>query len=209
MHKIIANAIMFANPTPKVYNILPPPLDKISEVLAFICIGPCQPTLEQLKRTPLLVKRNKVAKALEWLKLNHIDYSNLEISYRNLNKYPENSPPVIITYSESNGDTNKNPESTAVNDNDLEDGVEFNNCPIIVHSLSGEQLSTMSLKALTAVALKHLTDRGKILAIGHSSQPESIYNNSQLYPKMFPWLFPYGLRGIGNKRGIKTLSDFK
>ena len=67
----------------------------------------------------------------------------------------------------------------------------------------------MSLKALTAVALKHLTDGGKILAIGHSSQPESIYNNSQLYPKMFPQLFPYGLGGIGNKRGIKTLSDFK
>ena len=178
MHKIIANAIMFANPTPKVYDILPPPLGEISEVLAFIYIGPCQPTLEQLKRIPLLVRRNKVAKALEWLKLNHIDYSDLEISYRNLNKYPKNSPPVIITYSESNGDTNKNPELTAVNDNDLEDGVEFNNCPIIVHSLSGEQLSTMSLKALTAVALKHLTDEGKILAIRHSSQPESIYNNS-------------------------------
>ena len=41
MHKMIANAIMFANPTSKVYDILPPSLDEISEVLAFIYIGPC------------------------------------------------------------------------------------------------------------------------------------------------------------------------
>jgi len=55
-----------------------------------------------------------------------------------------------------------------------------------------------SLKALKAIALKHLTDNGKILAIGHEKNPESIYNNPQLFPQMMPWLFPYGLGGIGN-----------
>ena len=33
---------------------------------------------------------------------------------------------------------------------------------------------------------------------GHSQQPNSIYNNPQLFPAMLPWLFPYGLGGIGN-----------
>jgi len=42
-----------------------------------------------------------------------------------------------------------------------------------------------------------------MLAVGHNSEPESIYNNPQLYPQMFPWLFPYGLGGIGTT----TLSD--
>ena len=209
MHKMRANAIMFANPTPKVYDILPPPIEEISEVLAFIYTGPCQPTKDELKRTPLLVRRNKVACALEWLKLNHKDYADLEISYRNLNEYSEDSPPVSITYHETDGSTNKAPEATAVNDNELEDGVESGECPIIVHGLNGEELSTMSLKALTAVALKHLTEGGKMLAIGHSSEPESIYNNPQLYPKMFPWLFPYGLGGIRNKRGLKQLAENK
>jgi hypothetical protein len=37
---------------------------------------------------------------------------------------------------------------------------------------------------------------GKMLAVGHSAQPESIYNNPELYPQIFPWLFPYGLGGI-------------
>ena len=40
----------------------------------------------------MLVRKNKVVKALEWLKLNHIDYADLNISYDNLAAYPENEP---------------------------------------------------------------------------------------------------------------------
>ena len=41
---------------------------------------------------------------------------------------------------------------------------------------------------------------GKILAIGHAEIPESIYGNPQLFPSMLPWLFPYGLGGIGFRK---------
>jgi hypothetical protein len=109
-----ANAIMFANPMPKIYDVLPPPLEEIDEVLAFIFTGPCQPTPDDFKRTPFLVRRQKVSEALEWLKLNHCDYYDLEISQRNLSEYPENGPPVVVDYYKS--DTNKDPESAAVND---------------------------------------------------------------------------------------------
>src|SRR3984957_4783336 len=34
MHKMKANAIVFANPTPKIYNVLPPPLDELDQILA-------------------------------------------------------------------------------------------------------------------------------------------------------------------------------
>ena len=44
MHKMKANAISFANPMPKIYNILPPPADEMDDVLAFIYTGPCKPT---------------------------------------------------------------------------------------------------------------------------------------------------------------------
>jgi hypothetical protein len=47
------------------------------------------------------------------------------------------------------------------------------------------------------------------LAIGHEKNPQSIYNNPLLYPQMFPWLFPYGIGGIGNafhKGNISSLS---
>ena len=36
-----------------------------------------------------------------------------------------------------------------------------------------------------------------MLAISHDDSPQSIYNNPNLYPQIFPWLFLYGLGGIG------------
>lgn len=91
-----ANAVMFENPTPKIYQKLPPAREDLDDVLAFIYTGPCRPTPEDMERTPLLVRRNKVGQALEWLKLNHSDYFDLDIDYDNLNKYPEDRPPVEV-----------------------------------------------------------------------------------------------------------------
>jgi hypothetical protein len=205
MHKMRANAITFTNPIPKVYNILPPPLEDLDEVLAFIYTGPCKPTEADFARTPLLVRQNQVKVALDWLKLNHSDYYDLEISQKNLNQYPECGAPVVVDYRKSF--SNKNLESTAVNDSEEEDGTEAGKCPFVVHGLTGEEYTTKSLKALKAIALKHLTSNRKILAIGHEAQPESIYDNPQLFPQMLPWLFPYGLGGIGNTHQQGHVSD--
>src|SRR5580700_4950804 len=57
--------------------------------------------------------------------------------------------------------------------------------------------------------MKHLTeDKGGVLAISHDKKMQSIFDNPQLYPMMFPHLFPYGLGGIGsiNKDKIR-ISD--
>jgi hypothetical protein len=155
MHKMRVNAISFANPIPKVYDILPPPIEEQDEVLAFIYTGPCKPTKSDFECTPLLVRKNKVRAALDWLKLNHCNYYDLYISQENLDRYPEDGPPVVVDYHQSF--TNKNPESTAVNDNEDEEGTETGKCPFVVHSLIGEEYSTKSVKALKTIALKHLT----------------------------------------------------
>jgi hypothetical protein len=196
MHKMKANVIMFENPMPKIYQRLPPPVEDLDEVLAFIYTGPCQPTPADMERTPLLVRRRKVGEALEWLRLNHIDYRDLDIAYDNLASYPESGPPVVVTY--RSAVVNKNPESVSAFDNDKEEGVDSGPCPFVVNGITGEKLDTMGPKALAARAAAHLRqDDGKILAIGHAEKPVSMYDNPQLYPMMFPWLFPYGLGGIG------------
>jgi hypothetical protein len=196
MHKMKCNAIMFENPTPKIYQRLPPPIKDLDEVLAFIFTGPCRPTPEDLERTPLLVRRHKVANALKWLRLNHINYFDLDIAYDNLEAYPENGPPVIIAY--RNAKNNKEPEATSAFDNEDEDGVESGPCPFVVNGVIGEQLESLTLEAMIAKAAKHLReDEGGVLAISHDDKPQSIYHNPQLYPMMFPCLFPYGLGGIG------------
>jgi hypothetical protein len=69
--------------------------------------------------------------------------------------------------------------------------------PFTVHGIKGDEFSTKTMKTIKAIALQHLTSEGEILAIGHAETPGSIYANPQLFPSMLPWLFPYGLEGIG------------
>ena len=125
-----ANAISFTNPVPKIYDMLPPSLNELDEVLACIFTGPCQPTKADIERTPLLVRRNKVVDALHWLKLNHLDYSDMLISEENLLQYPENDAPVVIDYRQSV--INKDKEATSVHDNEDEEGVEEGPCSFVV-----------------------------------------------------------------------------
>lgn len=61
MSKMVANAITFEQPVLKLYMVLP-------------------------KCTSLLVRRKKILKALELLKLNHVNYADLGVSYKNLQK---------------------------------------------------------------------------------------------------------------------------
>jgi hypothetical protein len=200
MRKMKAHAISYKQPLPKVYSILPPPKDDIEEVLAIMFTGPCKPSAADFKRTPFLVRRNHVKKALEWLVLNHADYDGVTISVEHLNNYPEDMPPVSIEYKQLYH--NKIPEGTSIHDVDVEDGTSEGECAFTVHGLTGEDLNIMTTNAVKAKALMHLNSQGKFLAVAHSDEPESIWNNPQLYPQMFPWLFPYGLGGIGSVPGI-------
>ncbi|KDR77382.1 hypothetical protein GALMADRAFT_66018, partial [Galerina marginata CBS 339.88] len=177
-----ANAITFQNPVPKIYDVLPPPVKELDEVLAFIFTGPCRPTKDDIKRTPLLVRRNHVANALNWLKLNHADYSDIGISKDNLMQYPESDCPVVIDYRESI--INKDPEATSIHDNEEEDGVESGPCSFTVQGLTGQEFSELSIDTIKAKALEHLMSNGKILFAGHSEKPCSIFKNPQLFPSM-------------------------
>ena len=197
MRKMRAHAISYKQPIPK---ILPPPKEDIEEVLAIMFTGPCKPSAADFKRTPFLIRRNHVKKALEWLVLNHCDYEGVTISVEHLSNYPEDMPPVSIEYKEIY--PNKIPEGTSVHDMEVEDGTSEGECTFTVHGLTGEDLNIMTTNAVKAKALQHLNSQGKFLAVGHSAEPESIWNNPQLYPQMFPWLFPYGLGGIGSVPGI-------
>jgi len=202
--KLKANAIMFSNPMQKIYDKLPPPCAELDEVLAYIYTGPAKPTAEDMKRTPLLVRRKAVSEALEWLIVNHSGYDDVVIDKEALAGYPDEGPPVTVLYYER--DTNKNAEGRGLDDMEADDGTEDGECLFTVHGLVGEQLSSVSsTKILRAEALKHMTSNGKVLAIGHNDVPESIYNNPGLYPSMFPCLFPYGLGGLGMSHTLKDV----
>ena len=206
--KMTANVIMFSNPTVKVYHALPPSRREISEILAFVFRGPIQPTECDIKRTPMLVRRNIVKEALEWLKLNHVDYADLQISLDNLSDYPLEGVPVNIEYSKSDPDSgNKIVSAMSVYDDEFEDGTTDGPCPFTVHGLTGPEFENMSIDRLKARALQHLAENGSTLGISHDSKPQSMYDNPQVYPQMFPWLFPYGFGGIGQKCHFGKISE--
>ena len=143
MHKMKANVIAFKNPMPKIYQRLPPPVEDLDEVLAFVYTGPCRPSPEEMERTPLLVRRIKVGQALEWLKLNHSDYHDLDIAYDILKAYPESGTPFVYTYKDATA--NKTPEAASAFDNEVEEGVDSGPCPFVVNGITGEQLNNMLL----------------------------------------------------------------
>ncbi|KAJ6557122.1 hypothetical protein B0H10DRAFT_1846951 [Mycena sp. CBHHK59/15] len=193
-----ANAIMFATPIVKVYNILLLTADELSEVLAFIFLGPARPTEEDFMRTPTLVRQDRVKDALDWLKLNHVDYEDLEISKDNIEALPENGIPCGVDWIETNeGDSNTVPKAMAVHDNGEEEGMESGLCSFAVSGQTGDQYDPTDIKTLKAKALSHLKSKGKTLGVGQAEEPESMYHNLHLYPQMFPWLFPYSYSGFG------------
>ncbi|KAJ7128340.1 hypothetical protein C8R44DRAFT_567373, partial [Mycena epipterygia] len=205
-----ANAIMFAAPIVKVYNVLPPSADDISEVLAFVFIGPARPSDEDYVRTPMLVRRHKVQDALEWLKLNHSDYEQLMISEENLNNLPESGIPCGVDWKQTEEyESNNVAAATSVHYNGDEEGTTAGPCSFSVAGLTGEEYGAADIKTLKMKAMEHLKRRGDVLGVGQSEEPQSLYQNVQLYPQMFPWLFPYGKGGIGNPVHKRRISEMR
>lgn len=98
------------------------------------------------------------------------------ISYRELNRYPEDSPPVSVEYHHSHS-------STSVF---IDDGISEGDCPFLVHGLMGDQMTTKSVETLKGIALRHWNNQGMALAVLHGGDALSIYNNYNLYPQMLP-----------------------
>jgi len=64
MREMVAHAVAFESPVAKVYHSLPPLVEDLDETLAILFTGPCKPTSNEYKCTPLLVCRKAVAHAL-------------------------------------------------------------------------------------------------------------------------------------------------
>ncbi|KAI0640766.1 hypothetical protein C8Q79DRAFT_888622, partial [Trametes meyenii] len=198
-----ANVVVFGQPVDRIYDVLPPPHADIEACLAILFVGSAQPTDEDLRRTPFIVRRDKVVAALDWLKLNHPLYADVQISTDNLAEYPEDTPPVGVVYRPRSSATA--PESLAVYESSSDRFASDGDAPFIVHGLNGPDLARMPYDAKIALAVRHFNSGHAALAYGHDSEPQSIYHNPDLYPGMFPWLYPYGRGGFGNSLCNKTL----
>jgi len=145
-----------------------------------------------------------VGVALRRLSLNHKDYIDIDISELNLKSYVENVVPVVIQYHLTNDLTD--PISTAAHAELEEVGTSDGPCPFVVHGVIGDELPIHNSDKLIAIAIAHLRDKSAVLIIGRG-EPTSIFHNPQLYPQAFPWLFLFGLVGIGNCQNIAPIGE--
>jgi hypothetical protein len=195
--KMVANVITFAQPAAEIVNVLPTHRRELSSIIAVLFTGSVSPTMSEFKRTPLLVRRRHILRALTWLKLNHKDYVDVQLSEENLNSYNEDDMPIGFFYQPSSD--SQPVESLSVfdcPDNSSDD--DGGPCPLSVCGLTDSDLASMSHNDMVLKALQHLRDGGNILSIGQRETPESVYNNPSLFPGMMPWLFPFGFGGFDN-----------
>ena len=73
---------------------------------------------------------------------------------------------------------------------ELENCTEEGACPFTVHTLTSEEYDTMNSETLKAMAAKHLDDGGKVLAIGHFKEPQSIWKKIKIVPSNLSMAFP-------------------
>jgi len=154
---MIANIVMYSNSTAVVYNVLPPSIKDLDDVLAFLFVGSAPSTMQDFSCMPMLVRRNVIKEALECLMVNYVDYYDLQILTDNLKDYPLLGIPVqVISKLVSEGEGNVLASELSIHGNEPEKGTNSGMCPFTVNRVTGEELNTMSAETMKAIALWHL-----------------------------------------------------
>ncbi|KAH9852838.1 hypothetical protein C2E23DRAFT_714173, partial [Lenzites betulinus] len=166
---LTANAIIFGQPVAHMYSILPPPRKDIEQCLAILFVGTAKPTSEDIKRTPFIVRHAVVMRALQWLKLNHPDYYNIEVSQARMEEYSEEEPPVGVVYRERDATSGEN---LAVNQTEINHAVENGECSFVVHGLCGSEFADMTYDQKLRYAVRYFDNGGKALYYGHERKPQ-------------------------------------
>lgn len=198
------HTIIYPQQPDELASILPRP---VTETLTFICVifvGSSTPTKEWLreKAKPLVVRREKVRHALEWLKENNPLYKDVKVDEQNLDALPDND--VLPYYIEhvadseaqealvsqyNNMDNQPNPAAT---------DTRFES--VVVTDVDAHTPASQ----LRAAAVHHAKTKGRsFVQIGRGARPVNEFFNVDLFPMMYPTLFPYGCGGFEDrKRGV-------
>ncbi|KAF8975162.1 hypothetical protein BDQ17DRAFT_1268149 [Cyathus striatus] len=91
------HVIIYPQRPSQLLNILPPTINDIITYICVIFIGSTPPSQDwlQKKAKPLLVRRERVYKALHWLKENNPLYSNVVIDENRIESLPNQSVPPL------------------------------------------------------------------------------------------------------------------
>ena len=201
------HTIIYPQEPDKLASLLPP---SIEETLTFICVvfvGKSKMTNTWLreKAKPLVVRREKVRSALVWLKRNNPLYKDIEISESNLDSLPLED---VLPYHVEHVDKD---DAQEVLVSRYDNSTELPNEPTTESRFDSVVVADVDahtpVNQLRAAAVRHVKTQGKLFVrVGHGAEPMNEFNNVDLFPKLYPTLFPYGCGGFEDRCRKKPIS---
>ncbi|THV00096.1 hypothetical protein K435DRAFT_657773, partial [Dendrothele bispora CBS 962.96] len=201
--------IIYPQQPSAVAKLLPPSIEEISSPICVLFIGSQPPSSEWLrtKAKPLTVRPAVVRRALQWLKLHNRLYKDIKINNQVLDNLPDNYVlPVHIEHIPSNEsldtltsrydsisapDHSTEPVSAGASANAQ---VPFES--VVVTDVDGNA----SANELRAAAMSHVKKGGGYVQVAHENVPANEFYNPDLFPMIYPTLFPYGVGGFENSK---------
>ncbi|KZS89904.1 hypothetical protein SISNIDRAFT_475558 [Sistotremastrum niveocremeum HHB9708] len=205
------NVIIFPQKPDALADILPPSVEDIITPICIVFVGSSKPTKEWLKAKakPLVVRREKVRRALEWLKYHNMLYSHIRINHALLNTLEDEH--MFDFHIEHRADTGSDLD-VLVSRYDAQVPGPDNAAPTPSSELFEKVVITdvdgrASLNVMRAAALRHMKQKGgAFIQIPHEGTPSNEFFNPDLFPMLYPTLFPYGTGGFEDASRAATVS---
>ena len=201
------HTIIFPQDPGKLRSVLPAPIE---ETLTFICVvfvGSGKLTNEWLRTRakPLVVRREKVYTALKWLQENNPLYKDVQVSVDNLQALPEED---VLPYHIEHVHSNEGQDALVARYDNLGEPQALPEQQLHFESVVVTDVDAHTpAKQLTAAAIRHMTSKGKaFVQVAHGSKPMNEFFNVELFPMLYPTLYPYGCGGFEDKRRNKAVS---
>ncbi|KAJ7509300.1 hypothetical protein B0H11DRAFT_1691836, partial [Mycena galericulata] len=203
-----------------VATTLPPSLEDITTPICVIFVGSTPEWLRN-KASPLIARKEKVMNVLAWLKVHNHLYRDILVNSTALDALEDVAiPPFHIQHiipsagiDATTSDYIPGPSQPVSNPAvpDIPDirqparsVVPFQT--VVVADVDGNTPSHV----LRSAAISHMRKAGSnYVEIPHDRLPANEFNNPDLFPMIYPTLFPYGLGGFENNKrrtpfGFKT-----
>lgn len=190
--------IIYPTDPDKLCQVLPAPITEVSTPICALLIGSQEPTADWLMKNakPLVVRREKVRNALLWLKEHNPLYKDVKIDLTSLNSMEETSiaPVKIVVQNPTDATLAAGSSYDPVQNNDpTPESVEAIFNTAVISDVEG---GDVTMKQMTALALRHLRSGGGYLQVPHAAEPSNTYTDYDLFPSLYPSLFPYGIGGF-------------
>ncbi|KAK7046187.1 hypothetical protein R3P38DRAFT_3420690 [Favolaschia claudopus] len=184
---------------------MPAPLSQIRDEICVILVGSpdTEVTYDMLQRSPLLVRREKIRRALFWLIDHNPLYSNLnkDAVDSNLAEYPVSDCPFATEdFLRTNSSNNQGSSYTSYSDQanaelfEQSDTFELTSTTLVDVDSIG---TTYKQRKLSALRMLKSQEAG-FVKFPSGDQPLSTSKNPRVFGWLWPTLFPYGVGMIDN-----------